>query len=92
MALPLVPIAGIALRYGVVAIATYAVTRRIERGFFDQRSEDAMDDVNEGLSLHRQKQQLNGAGRFKRTIRLGTAGPGIEVDVTALGRLRIRRI
>jgi len=42
MPLPLAPIATIALRYGVVAIATYAVTRRIERGYFDQRGEDAM--------------------------------------------------
>ena len=92
MPLPLAPIAGIALRYGVVAVATYAVTRRIERGFYDQRSEDAMNDVNEGLSLRRDKEQVNGTGRFKRTVRFGATGPGVEIDVTALGRIQFRRI
>lgn len=92
MALPLAPIAGIAIRYGVVAIATYAVTRRIERGHFDQRGEDAMDEINEGLSIRRQDDQLNGTGRFKRRIRLGSEGPGIEIDITTLGRIRISRI
>ncbi|MEE9389098.1 MAG: hypothetical protein V3U96_10860 [Paracoccaceae bacterium] len=92
MPLPLAPIAGVALRYGVVAIATYAVTRRIERGFHDQRGEDAMDDINEGASLRRTNGQLNGTTRFKRTIRLGAQGPGIEIDATALGRIKIRKI
>lgn len=92
MPLPLAPIAGIALRYGIVAIATYAVTRRIEGGFFDQRGEDAMNDVNEGISLRRDTGQLNGTGRFKRVIRLGSDGPGVEIDLTALGRVRFRRV
>ncbi len=92
MPLPLAPIAGIALRYGVVAVATYAVTRRAQRGFYDQRSEDAMDDVDEGISLRRQADQLNGAGRYKRVIRFGNDGPGIEIDLTALGRVRIRKL
>jgi len=92
MALPLAPIAGIALRYGFVAIATYAVARRIERGHFDQRAEEAMDDVNEGLSVRREDEQVNSAARFRRTVRLGQSGPGIEIDVTALGRIRFRKI
>jgi len=92
MALPLAPIAGIAVRYGVVAVATYFVARRIERGHFDQRGEEAMDDVNEGISLRRESKQINGTGRFKRRIRLGKSGPGVDFDVTALGRIRIRRI
>lgn len=92
MPLPLAPIATIALRYGVVAIATYAVTRRIERGYFDQRGEDAMNDVSEGISLRRGTDQLNGTGRFKRVIRLGSDGPGVEIDLTALGRVRFRRV
>ena len=92
MPLPLAPIASIALRYGVVAVATYAVTRRIRRGFFDQRAEDAMDAVNEGLSIRRNTDQLSGTGRFKRRVRLGANGPGVEIDVTALGRIRLRKI
>ncbi len=92
MPLPLAPIAGIALRYGVVAVATYAVTRRIERGHFDQRSEDAMDDINEGISLRRKPEQVNATVRYRRVVRLGTNGPGVEIDVTTLGRIRFRKI
>ncbi len=94
MPLPLAPIAGIALRYGAVAVATYAITRRIriQKGHFDQRGEDAMDDVGEGISLRREPEQVNGATRFRRVVRLGSAGPGVEIDVTALGRIRFRKI
>ncbi len=92
MALPLAPIAGIAIRYGVVAVATYAITRRVQRGHFDQRGEEAMDDINEGVTLRRDPEQLNGTGRFKRRIRLGENGPGVEIDITALGRVRFRKL
>lgn len=92
MPLPLAPIAGFALRYGVVAVAAYAVTRRLERAHFDQRAEDAMDDVNEGLSVRRGHDQVNGTVRFRRVIRLGARGPGVEIDVTTLGRVRFRRV
>ncbi len=92
MPLPLAPIAGIAIRYGAVAVATYAVTRRVQRGHYDQRAQDAMDDVNEGLSVRREGDQLNSTGRYRRIVRLGTNGPGVEIDVTALGRVRIRKV
>lgn len=92
MPLPLAPIAGVALRYGVVAVTAYAVTRRLERGHFDQRGEEAMDDINEGISARRNNEQTNASGRFRRVIRLGSAGPGVEIDVTAIGRIRIKRI
>lgn len=92
MALPLAPIAAVALRYGIVAVATYTVTRRIQRAHYDQRSEDAMDDVNEGLSVRRESDQINGAGRYRRTVRLGANGPGVEVDITTLGRVRFRKV
>ncbi len=92
MPIPIAPFAGIALRYGAVAVATYAIARRMERGHFDQRGEDAMDDVNEGVTLRGEKSQLNGTGRFRRVIRLGRSGPGVEVDATALTRIRIRRL
>ena len=92
MPLPLAPIAGIAVRYGAVAIATYALTRKVDRAPRDQRSEDAMDDVAEGVGLRREGEQVNGSGRLKRTIRLGSQGPGVEIDATALGRIRFRRV
>ncbi len=92
MPLPLAPIAGIALRYGTVALATYAVTRKVSRGRRDQRAEDALDDLEDGLSLRREPGQTSSTARFTRKIRLGTDGPGVEIDITALGRLKIRKL
>lgn len=92
MALPLAPIAGLALRYGAVALTAYALARVAERGHRDQRAEDAMDDLPEGVRLRRDAEQLSGAGRFVRTVRVGPAGPGIEIDATAITRIRFRRV
>lgn len=92
MPLPIAPIAGLAIRYGAVALATYAVSRRIERAHFDQRGEEAMDDVNEGLSVRRDADQMNSAVRYSRTVRVGKTGPGLEIDVTALGRIRFKKV
>ena len=92
MALPLAPIAVVALRYGTVAVATYAVARRIERGRRDQRAEDAFDETPEGITLRREKRQANATGRYRRVIRLGSDGPGIEIDVTSITRIRFRKL
>jgi hypothetical protein len=94
MALPLAPIAAMAMKYGAVALAGYAVARQMQPGRVDQRSEDALDELPEGLSAHRprDRDQINGAARFRRVIRLGATGPGIEIDATALGRFRMRRV
>ncbi|WP_095588147.1 hypothetical protein [Actibacterium ureilyticum] len=91
MPLPLAPIAGFALRYGAVALASYAVTRKIDQGFRDQRAEDALDDTPEGVTLRQGDDQANATARFRRVFRVGPTGPGFEVDATALGRIRIRR-
>ena len=92
MPLPLAPITAIALRYGTVALATYAVARQIERGRRDQRAEDALDETPEGLTVRRDGEQMGATGRFRRIIRWGTSGPGVEIDATALGRVRLRRV
>ncbi|UWP89058.1 hypothetical protein [Aliiroseovarius crassostreae] len=104
MALPLAPIAVVALRYGAVAVATYAVARSVERGRRDQRAEDALDDVPEGLTLRRglgpergpergpECDQVNATGRLRRVFRLGENGPGIEIDAVSLTRLRFRKV
>lgn len=92
MALPLAPIAGIALRYGAVALVTYAAARRLPRAHRDQRAEDAHDDTVEGAAVRRDPGQVNGTARIKRTVRLGTSGPGLEIDASALGRIRFRRV
>lgn len=94
MALPLAPIAGFALRYGAVAAATYVAARSVQTSQTDQASEDAMDKVFDGVSAHRCKDatQANGSARYRRVIRLGRNGPGIEVDATVLGRIKFKRV
>ena len=95
MPLPLAPMAVVAAKYGAVALAGYALARQMQQsGRLDQRGEDALDELDEGISLHRprDREQVNGAARFRRVIRLGTNGPGIEIDATALGRLKMRRV
>lgn len=96
MPLPLAPIASVALRmgvrYGAIALATYAISRSLEPAHRDQRAEDAMDDVHEGVHFRRDDEQVNGTARLKRTIRVGHNGPGVEIDASALGRVRIRRV
>lgn len=95
MALPLVPVATIAAKYGAVALAGFLLARQVQRGHLDQRSEDALDRVPEGVTVHRprdrDREQANATARINRVIRLGTDGPGVEVDFSALMRLRLRR-
>lgn len=92
MALPLAPIAGVALRYGAVALAAYALTRAADPARRDQRAEDAHDDTPDGVGFRSEPGQTNLTGRLRRVIRLGVAGPGVEVDASLLGRLRMKRV
>ena len=98
MPLPLAPIAIFALRTGVVAAVVWGVRQMLTPapGRTDQRAEDALDDADEGLALHRPRDrngdasQTNAAARFRRTIRWGDRG--VEIDAALLGRLRIRKV
>jgi len=98
MPLPIAPLASIALRYGGVALASYAVARKIRRSATHQPTEDALDRVEEGLAAHRpcdradDGAQVNASGRWRRVFRVGSDGPGIEIDATVIGRVRIRRV
>ena len=94
MALPIAPIAGFALRYGAVALAAYALAREVQSGRRDQRAEVALDDLAEGLSAHgaRRDRQVNAGGRLRRVLRIGANGPGLEIDIALVGRVRLRRV
>ncbi len=92
MAVPLVPLAGVALRYGAVALIAYGLARRIDRAPVDFRAEEALDDVNEGLAVRRQREQINANTRWHRVIRLGRTGPGFEIDAASITRIRIRKV
>ncbi len=92
MPLPLAPIAGLALRYGSVAVAAYALTARVERGRRDQRAEDALDELGEGATLRREPGQASATTRFRRVFRLGPDRPGVEIDFASISRFRIRKV
>lgn len=94
MALPLAPIAVVAVRYGTVALAAYYTARKVQLSQTNQATEDALDTVAEGVSAHKctDAQQANGAARWRRVVRWGDAGPGLEIDIAAIGRIRVRKI
>lgn len=95
MPLPLAPIATAALKYAPLALAAAIVVgRALVPGRTDQRAEDALDELAEGIAAHRPRDrgQMNAAARLRRIIRLGRTGPGVEIDAAALGRLRVRRL
>lgn len=94
MPVPIAPIAMTAARYGAVALLAYAASRRLQTGRTSQQTEDALDRVDEGLSFHhaRDRAQINADARWRRVIRVGRDGPGVEIDVTALGRVKLRRL
>ncbi|MEM6637051.1 MAG: hypothetical protein AAF667_14300 [Pseudomonadota bacterium] len=92
MALPLAPIAITALRVAPIAVAAYAAWRSLPEGRRDQHVEDVIDAMPEGMTRHRDADAARATARFRRSVRLGRRGPGLEFDLAALGRLSIRRI
>lgn len=96
MPLPLALIP-LAVRLGLVATTTFALTRLVQSathpGRTDQRAEDALDDLGEGLSLHRpadraEDRQTNATARLRRVIRF--RGRSYEVDAGLMARVRLR--
>lgn len=92
MPLPLAPIAGFALRYGGVALATYAFARAIEPGRRDQHAEDAHDRLEEGVTYRKAPGQVNATGRMVRRVQIGQSGPTFEIDASALTRIKVRKL
>lgn len=85
MALPVIPIA--------VAAGAFALARNITITPADQRAEDHLDDLAEGLGVHRPNpDQINMSYRHKSTIRWGNTGPAYELDLSLLSRIRLRKI
>ena len=95
MPLPLAPLIPLAVRLGLVATTTFALTRLVQSashpGRTDQRAEDALDELGEGLSLHRpadRAEQTNATARVRRVIRF--RGRAYEVDAGLMARFRLR--
>jgi hypothetical protein len=87
MPLPLVPIA----LTGTAALAAWRVLRAVRPGRTDQRAEDALDDLDEGVAAHapRDRDQRNVAVRVLRSVRVGARR--YTLDAALIGRVRLRR-
>ena len=90
MALPIIPIVAAA----TAVTGAVAVVRKIHISPVIQVVEDTLDTVDEGVSLRKMNDnsQVNGAVRWVRTVRFGADGPGVEIDVSAVGRMRWRKV
>jgi hypothetical protein len=89
------PIAWTALRFGALA----AVALYVGRGRSQPKQaehEYVLDDLPEGVAARPPRAEaeraMHGPGPVPRTLRRGAAGPGLEIDMAALGRLRFRRV
>lgn len=99
MPLPLAPIASVALRNGALALAGLAVARALARkgtSDTDPQGNSAappagLDDLADGIGLAVTDAGDGFAlrGRWRRVLRLGRHGPGLEIDVAGFGRMKI---
>ena len=92
----LAPFAWKAAQFGAVAaVAWYAARRRKPAGLREVWRERVLDEVEYGVetdfSRTTDETYLGASGKWRRTVRLGTNGPGIEIDATGLTRIRLRR-
>ena len=93
----LAPVAWKVAQFGAVAaVAWYAARKRRPDGPHEVWREHALNDVDEGLetdfSRNAGESRMGAAMRFKRGLRLGANGPGVEVDFSGLTRLKLRRL
>jgi hypothetical protein len=89
------PLLWTAVRYGtVIAVAAYASRTKGSQPK-DPHREHVLDELPEGVHAHSHRAEAeraaHGHGRFRRTLRFGANRPGLEIDLTALGRVRVRR-
>jgi hypothetical protein len=86
MALPIIPFALVA---GAVALA-----RNVQIMPVVQSVEDSLDMVPEGVSARKDTsgRQINGSYRWVCMVRFGKTGAGVEIDVSALGRIKLRKV
>ncbi|MEM7296549.1 MAG: hypothetical protein AAF330_08020 [Pseudomonadota bacterium] len=90
MALPLAPAAGIIAKYGTVALLAYVAARRAPALRRSQPAEDALDEIDEGLSVRCERDQASVGFGYRRRVGLKHGGPTLEVDATFLARVKLR--
>jgi hypothetical protein len=91
----LAPLAWTALRFGAVAAVAIVASRAASQPK-DAEHQAVLDDLPEGAAgyAHRTADErgLHGHGRLRRVLRLKPGGPALEIDASALGRVRLRRV
>jgi len=92
MPIAIPPLAGVAAKYAVVALAGYVLARATSHGRLDQKLEDILDTTPEGATLRTADGQANASFRWRRIFRLNATGRGVEIDATALTRLKVKRL
>lgn len=93
MALPVLPLAAVALRYAAFGLAVYWMLNAKRRPSVDQRMDDTVDAFPDGLEVGRDdRDTLRVFGRMRRVVRFGPTGPGFHVDLAGFARLRMRRV
>lgn len=85
MPLPLVPIAG-------ATLAAIVLARALRPVRIDQRGEDALDALDEGVGIARvrSREQTSASGRIRRIVHLGNRR--FEIDAGVLARVRLRQV
>ncbi|MGB0505814.1 MAG: hypothetical protein ACPGGK_06420 [Pikeienuella sp.] len=91
------PIAWKAAQLGAVAALTYYATRRQRApGPRDVWRETALNDLDIGLETDFAREQNDAraaaAGKWRRGWRIGAEGPGVEMEIAGLARIRLRRL
>jgi hypothetical protein len=89
----LAPLVWRVAQLGAVAAVTLYASRKRGSHPKDIEHERVLDDLPEGLAVngHRAEAEraVHAAGRFRRVLRI--RGTGLEIDASALGRVRMRR-
>ncbi len=93
----LAPVAWKVAQFGAVAaVAWYASRKRRPAGPREIWREHTLDNVEEGVetdfSRSSDEARAGAAVRWKRGVRLGANGPGVEIDFSGLSRVKLRRL
>ena len=93
----LAPVAWKVAQFGAVAaVAWYAARKRRPAGPREIWREHVLDTVEEGVetdfSRSTGEARAGAAVRWKRGVRLGLDGPGVEIDISGLARVKLRRL
>lgn len=94
------PLAWKAAQLGAIAaISFYAARRHRRQDVVEPRDiwrETALNDLPEGVETEASHNdgegRLAAAGKFKRGVRIGANGPGIEMEIAAITRFRFRKL